>query len=324
MQPKRKDVQILRGIAIIAVVIIHTYPIGHEGGVLIRAFVNFAVALFFFLSGYLTNSSIDSERLFNRIKKVFFPYIVWSLIYGILPGRNGFNIIPEKLLIGLLTGSCCFHLYFIIVYIQLIILTKACLFLLRSKLKYVCLLITPAALLFFEYLLPFWSITIPKSIADINVLEWFTYYYIGLGVGNHEFTFTQLHKSITAIVFALVISIAEGLFWFTNGNYRMATTQCRLSSCFYSIAVLFLCSNLLEHETLSKINGKYLIVFGELSGGIYFLHVLIIKIFKILGRIIPLVSVFPVNSLLTLVFSAIVIVFIKKYFSPKFCAMLGF
>lgn len=55
-----KRVQIVRAIAIIAVIIIHTCPAGILG-IYIRVGVNFAVSVFFFLSGYLTKINIEKS-----------------------------------------------------------------------------------------------------------------------------------------------------------------------------------------------------------------------------------------------------------------------
>lgn len=56
---RNTTIQIFRAFAIIAVVIIHTLPLGYWQ-VLIRPFVNFAVAAFLFLSGYLTKSNNEN------------------------------------------------------------------------------------------------------------------------------------------------------------------------------------------------------------------------------------------------------------------------
>lgn len=50
---KNHRIQILRAFAIIAVVMIHTSPPA-AGQVIFRPFINFGVATFLFLSGYLT------------------------------------------------------------------------------------------------------------------------------------------------------------------------------------------------------------------------------------------------------------------------------
>lgn len=71
-------IQILRGGAIIAVVLIHNTPVGILQ-VLCRPFFNFAVGLFLFLSGFLTD--YDKYNPHKRIRKVVVPYIVWTIIY---------------------------------------------------------------------------------------------------------------------------------------------------------------------------------------------------------------------------------------------------
>ena len=52
-KPKNNTIQIFRALAIIAVVMIHTCPSG-EWQVFCRPFINFSVATFLLLSGYLT------------------------------------------------------------------------------------------------------------------------------------------------------------------------------------------------------------------------------------------------------------------------------
>ena len=51
-------IQVFRALSIIAVVMIHTTPPG-EWQVIFRPFLNFAVATFLFLSGYLTKIEND-------------------------------------------------------------------------------------------------------------------------------------------------------------------------------------------------------------------------------------------------------------------------
>lgn len=74
----KEKIQLLRGIAIIAVIMIHT--VSGEKAILIRPFLNFSVALFIFLSGYLTNFSqgIPIKEFYKkRLIRVGVPYIIW-------------------------------------------------------------------------------------------------------------------------------------------------------------------------------------------------------------------------------------------------------
>ena len=322
---KRNDIQLLRAIAIIAVVVIHTY-IHNIGGVIVRAFVNFAVPLFFFLSGYLTIFPQNRNFRFKRIKKVLIPYIVWSLFYALLPDRNGFNVSVDKVLVGLLTGSCSYHLYFIPVYIQVMLLTEPLFMLLSSRFKYLGLLLTPMALLLFKYILPQSGILYPKALKDINLFLWVTYYYIGLGFGNRKFACLQMRSTVIFVFLAFVFSVSEGVFWFVHGDYNMATTQCRISSCVYAMSFLYLCANTLEQKILVFFsnNHSYLILLGELSGGIYFMHVFWIRIINALGRFVhPFMAAFPVSTVLTVIVSVFSILLLKKYFPKKLCALFG-
>ena len=66
-------IQILRGLAIMGVVLIHNTPVGIEQ-VIYRPFINYSVGLFLFLSGLLTNyQTLD----FTKYPKILLiPYIV--------------------------------------------------------------------------------------------------------------------------------------------------------------------------------------------------------------------------------------------------------
>lgn len=62
---KNYKIQILRALAIIAVVLIHTCPLGLSQ-VLVRPFINFSVGLFLFLSGYLTKLENNDWKNFYK------------------------------------------------------------------------------------------------------------------------------------------------------------------------------------------------------------------------------------------------------------------
>lgn len=81
-------IQLVRGIAIIAVVMIHTAPAGITQ-VFCRPFLNIGVASFLFLSGLL--SQANNWHPWKRIKKVAIPYVIWSLIYVLVYNRRLFN-----------------------------------------------------------------------------------------------------------------------------------------------------------------------------------------------------------------------------------------
>ena len=61
--------------------------LGGGYGVIIRPFVNFAVGMFIFLSGYLTKENengVYRDIIYRRIKKIIIPYIIWSFIFAVV------------------------------------------------------------------------------------------------------------------------------------------------------------------------------------------------------------------------------------------------
>lgn len=66
-------------------------------GVIIRPFVNFAVGMFIFLSGYLTKENengVYRDIIYRRIKKIIIPYIIWSFIFAVVNRRIN-TFIPD-------------------------------------------------------------------------------------------------------------------------------------------------------------------------------------------------------------------------------------
>lgn len=102
-------IQCLRGIAIIGVLCIHTLP-GGNWQVYVRPLVNYAVALFLFLSGLLTRVDYDDwgEFMRKRVTRVLIPYIIWTILYT-LPEQS-FKLYLYNLLLGQATP----FLYFIL------------------------------------------------------------------------------------------------------------------------------------------------------------------------------------------------------------------
>ncbi len=118
----KKDlyIQAVRGLAIAAVVLIHCLP-QEAASVTLRPFLNFAVAAFVFLSGYLTprEKAADADTfLRRRLGKIAAPYVVWTILY--LVARGAFA--PLTVLTAFVVGGSA-QLYYLVVYLQLVLLT---------------------------------------------------------------------------------------------------------------------------------------------------------------------------------------------------------
>ena len=174
-----------RAIAIIAVVMIHTTPAG-QWQVFCKPFINFAVATFIFLSGYLTKADNENWLKFyvRRITRVLVPYIIWTAIYSIPDIRSSG---PSALVKNLLCANATTTLYYIFVYIQFVLLTPLLGKLAKSPYRHLGWLIAPLSVIIFKYIPVFGDIQLGKHIQlfwNDACLGWFTFYYLGLILGN--------------------------------------------------------------------------------------------------------------------------------------------
>lgn len=213
-------IQICRAIAIIAVVIIHNCPQEYEG-IVIRCFVNFAVALFIFLSGYLTNLVNNNIKIFykKRLMRVIIPYCIWSILYTIASNKW------DDFIFNFITGQCCGIYYFIIVYIQLTILVPWISKLIQLKYWELGFLITPFFILI-EYIFTLNSKQIMSPYNGLFFGVWFIFFYLGMCIRNNNIKILLNGKCLCYIfIVSYIIQLIEGSMWYFYGNYSMATTQ---------------------------------------------------------------------------------------------------
>lgn len=127
------DLYILRVIATVAVIIIHTTSqsltisaVGYYGNQLAR----FAVPAFLIISGFLLfQSDLNSHFLpvtkfyRKRFHRILLPYVIWTIFYSLVlhfyfnGGQNADMIVPD-LIRHLFLGNGFTHLYFVVIIIQ--------------------------------------------------------------------------------------------------------------------------------------------------------------------------------------------------------------
>ena len=256
---KNQKIQVVRGIAVIAVVLIHTCPLGMYQ-VIARPFINFCVATFLFLSGYLTKTENDNWPAFfrKRILRVLIPYVIWNVSYTLLDyyfnGWGGFRI----LFVHLISTKASGHLYFIFVYIQFVLLTPVLGKLLKSKYRWMGWFVAPISTVFFKYyfLLSGREMNHYLSVVwDVCCLGWFTFYYLGLMLGNGIKVCRYNYKKLAVMYgISILLQMGEGYIWFRLGEGNCGS-QIKLTS--FLTSTLFL---LLVHEYLNSnipVKGKF-------------------------------------------------------------------
>ena len=325
------NIQILRGIAIFAIVLAHNIPEGLPHA-FIRPFLNFSLALFLFLSGYL--STAEKWKPKKRIAKVIVPYIIWTIIYAIMYNYKDLLSIPKKIIIYLITGKASAQMYFILIYCQLTLLIPLIDKLAKSKYKYIGFIISPLEILLMRVLPMLLGIEVNKyisTIMSISCLGLFIYYYLGYLVGNKLIVIKKHKKAYSvALVIATILQIIEGYLYYKKGIINCGT-QMKLSAILTgTISMLFVedfiknFENKIENNEVQqslkqekpKIFGggyglKGLLLLGNNSFGIYFSH---LAIMAVLNKI-PMYSkyiMFPLNGIIALCITCLFITIAKK------------
>ncbi len=316
---KRDDIQILRAVAIIAVVLIHTCPSGMYQ-VWCRPFINFAVGLFLFLSGYLTKMHDDSWITFykRRVSRVLIPYLIWTVIYSMSPLPD-----PFLLLKNIITSNATAHLYYIPVYVQFVLLTPLIIRLAKSRYRHIGWMIAPVSILLFCYP-QLYAGRMPNGYLamanDISCLNWFTFYYLGIVLGNGIISLDCSWKRIVLLLLAsIVLQVIEG--YILNGlGVNNCGTQVKITSLLTSSLACILAYNLLKQQKI-RIKNPLLLTMGKYSFGIYLCHILFLRLFKGFGfyQNIPYI----INSAIILALSVLLCVICDKVLNGKIVKWIG-
>lgn len=321
---KNYNIQLLRAFAIIAVVCIHTCPSGlHQ--VLFRPYINFAVALFVFISGYLTKIENDNWLFFykKRIIRVIIPFIIWTGIYSL------YDVIVTNAAISLfskhlLLASARAHLYYIPVYIGLVIIAPFMRFLIKSKYRFLAWTLAPLSLIVF-----FYTRFIPKfqldpliiKISGLLFFNWFSYYFLGIIMGNNIRKKGYNNKILYFLLFmSVILQTIEAYVLYTKFDFTNCGTQGKISSLTTNMIFLLIVGSYLSVNK-NWLNCSLLKRIGDYSFGIYLCHVLFINILELFSfyHKIP----YPINSILVLSLSFVFCYVFDQILSPRISKYIG-
>lgn len=316
---KEYDIQILRAIAIIAVVLIHTTPPGYYQ-VLCRPFINYPVGLFLFLSGYLTKTNYSNWLSFyqRRIIRVLVPYILWSVIYSMPPLGN-----PSSLVYNLITASAAGHLYYLPVYMQLVLLTPFLLRLSRTQYQLLCWIISPLSIILFAYTQYYFGIGLNAYISlffDITCFSWFIFYYLGFVLGNKLIVLKfNSNKIGILLILSIILQIIEGYVLLRLGMSNCGT-QIKLTSLLTTVLCCIIVNHLLTTKTIN-IRSKLLYTIGNYSFGIYLCHIFFITV----AHLFPAYQNIPyiLNTTLILSVSLVFCYACDRLLSTTICKWFG-
>ena len=296
-----KRVQILRGLACVAVVFIHNTPPG-VAQVFAKPFLNFAVGLFLFLSGMLSSPGRDLKK---RLFKLLIPYLLWTLIYSVMSNIREPAKIPLVTLRNLLFAKANGSLYYIFVYCELMLLIPLIDRLSRSRYRYWGFAIAPLEILIMRYLPLIGGYRIDPYIGlvkAVSCLGWFTYFYLGYLLGNGRISLkADSGRLILLWLCSLLLQMAEG-FCFYRLGHSFAGSQLKVSSVLSGVLFALLSYGYVLRG--QDRGGKLLKFLGDHSFGIYLSHLAVMAVLVQIPGYKTSVP-FPVRALITVAITAV-------------------
>lgn len=331
---------ILRGLAIIGVVAIHSSGTGLQFAesnpnfhftVIWRNLLNFSVPMFLAISGYFLAGKLvgSSNEYFTFIKKqlprVYIPLLLWSCFWlGLSVFVKDKSISHE--VVKLLTFQSNGPYYFIALIIQCYLLLPI-LSRFANKIGLVISIIVSISMTILIFYFRYYTeINLPLIIYAGNFLTWAMFFILGLYLGSIKEIKTS-NSLLVGLTFTFyTLSCVESYTLISTfhqaGN---AVTAVKASSFMYSFFLIVL---LFKNQGLIK--SKLLKIIGDMSFGIYLVHMIPLTMLSlVLSRFFPLFQElcplyqFSLICMVTLSCLLCISIF-NSVFSTKISRLVGF
>ncbi|MGD6776436.1 acyltransferase [Sutcliffiella horikoshii] len=291
------EIQTIRAIGCLLVLLVHvsaTYYYMQDGYNDLTFFFNqigrFGTPLFAVISGFLLfyqvrKKGFDFKRfLTSRTVKIGAPFVFWSFFYLLLmfifEGKNPLNDGKKMFTVNFLLGNSYVHLYFMSIVFQFYLLFPLLQFF-RSKKSWSVLLIIALGLNL--YAVQFYSSPVEMDTLGYIIdqraflMNWIFFFVLG---GFLAYNWETIHEYAKRLKLVSVVGVIMVVF-FTIYEYQ---TKGSVSSNrpwnFLNIPIIiFAIIGLYDYVSKSKYLTKTLNLIGQLSMGIYLVHMFVIYVF---------------------------------------------
>lgn len=299
MKKRYEELDVLRGMAIIGVILIHItselIDAQDNLGLFINQAARFAVPVFLILSGLgLTLSNKINQGYFNflwkQLSKIILLYFIWSVIYYTATSES-YSILG--FIKGFILGANYYHLYYVPIIIFLYFIYPLLLKLAKNIYGLATVLL----------------VTVLSQLADIltgieifnnplNVFNWVFYFALGIWLAhNFETKFKEIkrRKVLIAALFTTMLFLL-----LVESYFLKEITSMRPSVILYSVLFVLL---VLSVNWKNNVFKNLILKLSGLSYGIYLSHAIVLtiyeKVYKELG--------FSWNSMLYIIITFIVV-----------------
>lgn len=254
------------------------------------------------------------------------PCLVWSLFYLLARRVTDPVAIGEAILVG--GGSA--QMYYLLVYMQLVLVTPLLYRILDGgKVARLLLYAVTPALLVLRYALGL--LGLGQMHLGVFCGTWLVYYLLGLEWRDCIEPWLRARAvRMGALVIALLVCLlaqeAEGFSWLAFGDYDLATTQLKLSamaaSCAFALIAMY---------APRAVRGRVascapLVALGDHSFGVYLCHIAAVMVFSKVFSALGLggIGVALVQWLLVLAASVAVVSALRRILPRRVLGWIGF
>lgn len=307
----------LRGVAIIAVVLIHTFPQQPcESYVVLRQLIGFAVPLFLAISGYFVSNKefSDKKEFFTFFRKqslkIYIPVIIWSIPYlceMLLKGR-----VVEAIILYFVCGMSIY--YFVALIIQCYLLLPMIKRKMNGYMLTFFLLLTLATNALFTYLMQIKGVAVPAIVYVGIFPALIGFFAIGVYLRKNGRDYNPYLWLVLAVITCFFSYMETKWLQSFNGG-GVGTKPSNLILCFF--VVLFLFSSRFQRRiNLDNIVSKALLFVGKYSFGIYLIHCFFVSLVKM--------DLWFVRAIIVIIASLLFILISRKILPEKLNRLLGF
>ena len=306
---------VVKGFAIIAVILIHTTSSDSMAGVVWRQFINWPVALFFFIGGYFCHVHCSYRAfIIRKIRRLLVPLGVVSLCYMTIDVavrvKSGVNVSFPDVVVAFLSFPFGWG-YFILALFQCFLMVP---FILKLPLR------KSLAIAFGGYLLALLWVYLGSTICVGKVsmsymmpyvfgTTWLPFFVLGCGLQKKRFTWPDnLFVWMGFLLCILCVAIISGIWWSEIATVQLARSQIRLSCGLFAFVLSLGLPNLFDRFDLAG-RGFYLIAqLGQISLFAYLWHRLVLLLFrKFLPSMLLQIPLLPICVILFFVLIACII-----------------
>lgn len=312
----RKQWSNLRGISIIAVVVIHvtssmldeSNTLGNYTYILLNQISRFCVPIFLISSGFgltVNNSYNGSLKEFYKKRFKLLPeYLLWTFFYLVTANFNSLNSLNLIVIVkAILLGNAYYHMYFVVILLYCYLLYPFIMKFVQTKIGIcIALMVSLIGELIFQ---------LGVQSGSPYLWNWFFYFTFGIYIASDKKFFEFIIKySKTIFITGLLFMLGSAFIScaYTNRNVSIFTSSMRPTVILYAIGVLAV------GLRYFSVPSKLFEMFDKYSLGIYYVHPLFLTLFSIVEKHVHSNGYSILNFVFVLVFSYL---FSKYYLQTK-------